>query len=296
MNKMNKTNKMNKRSTKPVKKNKEDDHCQLTKIVDNFEEIIKSDNFTHQAKNDPKLQEKMQSLTAMLREWSKACGITEYTPIDSGYTGDEVLEKYRNDVGKSWGNKSEKKNAVPKITKEEIDSSHSSYMARKRALEDKRERDRIAIGCEPRQLITDEITGQKIYVNTKERKRIVESGSSEEDDDDIIDNILKKEPRDAQKMGQLLYNPYTSNKNLKEKPSKRKHKKVIVYESSESSGDSESEEESKPYNIQHNRKIESRRTITRGRIKEFGNSISLQGLDDIHQFHMDVLDGPSDVD
>lgn len=288
---------MNKRS---MKKSKEDEHSQLTKIVDNFEEIVRSDDFTQQAKNNPELQEKMQSLTAMLKEWSKACGITEYTPIDSGYTGDEVLEKYRNNVGRSWGNKTERKNAVPKITTEEITASHSSYMARKRALEDKREKDRIAIGYEPRKLVTDEITGQKIYMSTKENKsRELEYASSENEDDDIIDNILKKESknRSTDKVGHLTYDPRSHIKETK--IPKKRRKKVIVYETPSSSSCSESEEEiqTPPLRRRGNRKTQlsgSRHISNRERIKEYGNSVSLRGLDDVHQFHMNVLDGSSD--
>ena len=142
----------------------------LAEMVNNFTDIINSDTCSEQYKSDPKFKKKIEDLMSIFNTWSRAAGVTEYSSTDGGYNGDEFLEKYKNDIRRSWKGKSEKKNAIKKITKEEISDGHQSYLAKKMALTNKR---------------------NEFILSLENKANSDDCASSEEEDDIIINRLLR---------------------------------------------------------------------------------------------------------
>ena len=64
----------------------------------------------------------------------KNIGVTEYSSVDRGYSGDELLEKYKYNIQKSWKGKKEKESSIKKISKSEIDDGANVYLENKLTL------------------------------------------------------------------------------------------------------------------------------------------------------------------
>ena len=59
----------------------------------------------------------VKKLMYILEQVFKSAGITEYSAVDRGYSGDELLEKWKDNVQKSWKGKKEKESSIKKISK-----------------------------------------------------------------------------------------------------------------------------------------------------------------------------------
>ena len=158
---------------------------ELIEIVNDFTDIVSSNKFKNNYENNDEFRNQIFNLTTMFNQFSKDLGITEYTVSDSGYSGDQVLEKYKQSIKNSWKGKREKKNNIKKITHEEILDATGSYLDRRNALLKKREIKRIEDGKEPRKLEGDVVSVYKYDKNQEE-----EYSSSDDDEDDIINEIL----------------------------------------------------------------------------------------------------------
>ncbi len=75
---------------------------------------------------------------ATMRDLSNALGLTEFTYVDNGYSGEQILEKYKIKTSQGWNSRSAEKNHTPEITAAEITSQYQSYYSRKNNLEDER--------------------------------------------------------------------------------------------------------------------------------------------------------------
>ena len=71
-------------------------------IIDDFQELTLNENFRDKLKNNSSINNKMINLAKKIL---KAAGTTEYTTIDGGYTGDELLEKHKIDRAGKWNGK-----------------------------------------------------------------------------------------------------------------------------------------------------------------------------------------------
>ena len=81
---------------------------ELNEIVQNFTEIAERKDFVEMCKNNKLLKKDTKKLMFILEQLFKNIGVTEYSSVDRGYSGDELLEKYKHNVQKSWKGKKEK--------------------------------------------------------------------------------------------------------------------------------------------------------------------------------------------
>jgi len=164
---------------------------QLMGIVTDFADIALTNDFKNNYKDNEKFRETVNGIMGLFNQFSKDLGITEFTRLDGGYTGDQVIERYNQSITSSWKGKKEKKNAIKKITSDEIASGTTKYMEGRNNLLKKRESKRIEQGQIPRRLedqSEDNILGTSVYKYDKNQTE--DSSSSDDNDDDIIDSVL----------------------------------------------------------------------------------------------------------
>lgn len=177
---------------------------ELMGVVHEFADIATTKEFEDNYKHDEKFRKQIMNLTGIFNQFSKNLGVTEYTTSDRGYTGDQVLEKHKQGIAKSWKGKKAKRNAVKQITHDEIMNATNSYLERRNNLLKKREAQRIESGEAPRKL--EGMVGKdskKLHMSGKHITKIEnipiykydenqeeESSSSDEDEDDITNNIF----------------------------------------------------------------------------------------------------------
>lgn len=280
----------------------EDKH-ELIEIVSDLTEIASKRNFRKTCKVNPELTERIKSLMYIFDQVLKSTGTTEYSTIDRGYTGDQIGEKYKNSVVSSWKNKTEKKNTVKKITHDEIMDATNTYLHRRLEFQNKREKKRIESGKVPRKLehvtgTTDEsgkVNKRGVAVYAYEERQEEEFASSEDDDENVI-NYLFENPakkRVRKKTPELTFfrksrtnaEPSISfrvDPNMK----RLKTKKPVI----------------KTRRRRHTRSVPlSPRVDTPDESTSSGSDINLpekkskmyalEKLDDVHNFHMSILDG-----
>ena len=237
---------------------------ELIEIVNEFADIAKSDKFEDTFKHDENFRKQIMNITTIFGQFSKNLGVTEYTTADSGYTGDQVLEKYKQSVGSSWKGRKEKSNKIKKITHDEIMNATDLYLQRRNNLLKKREVQRVESGESPRKLEGfKENNKEKLHISGKQITKIEKipiykydniqqeySSSSDDDDDDIINNILGIESHASTiTPTNLLTSSPKPQSGLrldaelsKKRRKRRKHRKrEKSYSSSDSSNDSEPE-------------------------------------------------------
>ena len=125
---------------------------ELNEIVQNFTEIAERKDFVDMCKNNKLLKKDTKKLMFILEQLFKNIGVTEYSSVDRGYSGDELLEKYKYNVQKSWKGKKEKESSIKKISKSEIDDGANVYLENKLTLTKQREDNRVKMGFKPRTL------------------------------------------------------------------------------------------------------------------------------------------------
>lgn len=172
---------------KKIENTENDNIHEMVEMVDDFAQIISADDFVKGYQSSTGLQEKMKGLMFIFDNLCKAAGVTEYSAIDGGYRGDEILNNYKQKITASWGDKQEKDSKTKTITQDEMASGAQGFEAKRRILSEKRERNRLLLGQQPRKLITRD--GQTEYVK---HNAAIEYGSSDDGDDDIIDQILDR--------------------------------------------------------------------------------------------------------
>jgi len=193
--------------------NKSIEKNELMEIVNDFSEIAVSNKFQNSYKDSKIFRKQVNNLMTLFNQFSKNLGVTEYSTIDQGYSGDQFLEKYKDDISNSWRGKKEKKNSIKKITQEEIIDSVDTYLERRNKLSRQREMHRIEEGQIPRKIEghgKDNTLGISVYKYDEDQN--YSSSSSENEDDVIIDNLLgipnKKKKSTKKKIRKL-----TSEKN-----------------------------------------------------------------------------------
>ncbi len=171
-------------------------------IIKDFCELTLNENFRDKMKHNSKINTEMLNLA---NEIFRAVGVTEYTAVDGGYTGDEILEKHKFSKARAWNCKKAKPGHTKEITSDEIMSSADRYLARRLNFEKKREKKLIEEGHQPRKLITDESTGMQVYASHAQ-KILAESDSDAEpeynssdyesdegDDDEFMEKLIRKQ-------------------------------------------------------------------------------------------------------
>ena len=162
---------------------------ELNEIVQNFTEIAKRKDFADKCKANKTLKSDTKKLMYILEQVFKSAGITEYSAIDRGYSGDELLEKYKDNVQKSWKGKKEKESTIKKISKSEIDDGTNNYLEKRLIFTKKREDKRQELGLKPRTLeLEKENSNIHVYAYNENQKE--EESSSDISDDELTNIIL----------------------------------------------------------------------------------------------------------
>ena len=162
---------------------------ELNEIVQNFTEIAKRKDFIDKCKNNNSLKSDTKKLMFILEQVFKSAGITEYSAVDRGYSGDELLEKYKDNIQKSWKGKKEKENVIKKISKSEIDNGTNNYLEQRLIFTKKREDKRQELGFKPRTLELEK-ENSNIHVYKYNENQKDEGYSSDISDDELTDLIL----------------------------------------------------------------------------------------------------------
>lgn len=163
-----------------------DESSEVVKVVDEFTNMVKRDKFKEQCLQDRNLMKNAKGLMNILEQIFRSVGVTEYTNIDGGYTGDQILERYKRKQTQSWNNKTDKSRYLKSITKDEVEDRSKDFLQRRAEFERKREMRRIESGKTPRTLEMDPDSGYPVYIGDADD----EDGSSEDDSDAIVDEIL----------------------------------------------------------------------------------------------------------
>jgi hypothetical protein len=159
------------------------DNSDTLEIIDDFQEFTMSEDFREKIKKNKTLENKMLNLA---RQLLRATGTTEFSTTDNGYTGDEVIEQYKNNSVSVWKDEVAKKNHTKEITNDEISVKTDSYLARRMRYDKAREERMIESGRAPRKMIVDENTGISVFVNNQQQTLGGESSNDDEESDDEI--------------------------------------------------------------------------------------------------------------
>ena len=162
---------------------------ELNEIVQNFTEIAERKDFTEMCKNNKLLKKDTKKLMFILEQLFKNIGVTEYSSVDRGYSGDELLEKYKYNIQKSWKGKKEKESSIKKISKSEINDGANVYLEKRLTLTKEREDNRIEMGFKPRTLEVEK-ENSNIHIYKYNENQDEESSSSDLSDDELTDLIL----------------------------------------------------------------------------------------------------------
>lgn len=271
---------------------------ELVEIITDFTEIASKRNFKKACKVYPELTERIKGLMYIFDQVLKSTGTTEYTTIDRGYTGDQITEKYKNSVVSSWKNKTEKKNAVRKITHDEIMDGTNTYLQRRMDFQNRREKRRIDSGKAPRKLeyVTGTINNDGkvskpgVAVFKYDKKQQEEFSSSSDDDETVINNLLDEpvKKRVIRKTSKHL-EQRRRRKRLEAKASRSTSersdtKKKIIFKS-ETNRPMDDADDATSRNNEYLPVVPAACKQTKQKLAE---------LDNIHNFQMSVLDSSSD--
>lgn len=158
-----------------------DSDDEALEIINEMRELTTGDAFKEKMKMNPQLSSVMID---MAEEILRAAGTTEYSVTDHGYTGDQVLEKYRNTSSRAWNNKTAKKNHTKQITSEDIHSKASVYEKKKKEYKLRRSRMK-ALESDSNKELTTECEKQKTKIYSH-------NTNDEEDEEDSDDEIFLK--------------------------------------------------------------------------------------------------------
>ena len=160
---------------------------ELNEIVQNFTEIAERKDFVDMCKNNKLLKKDTKKLMFILEQLFKNIGVTEYSSVDRGYSGDELLEKYKYNIEKSWKGKKEKESSIKKISKSEIDDGANVYLENKSILTKKREDNRMKMKFIPRTL---EVEKENSNIHIYDENQEEESSSSDLSDNELTELLL----------------------------------------------------------------------------------------------------------
>lgn len=145
-----------------------------------------------------KMRDKMDKAFQLFTRLTSGLGQTEYD-TDGGYSGDQVLEKYRHAVSESWQGREEEKDSVKAITAGEIERGHEDMEDRRAKLQSRRSL-AIAAAEQIKQLVIEQA------------KRDGDDITADHDPDDVVDRALRGKPlKGRPTVVQASYTPLFAN-------------------------------------------------------------------------------------
>ncbi len=228
---------------------------QMKRMAEHIRKLRKEGEFDKSQFYEGKFAGFMNDFNTLLKEFNRSSDEVEVL------SGDRMLEKYKASVAKSWKHKPEKEGNVKPVTTEEVMKKMSSYEQRREELAAKRQvqlaikgAERLAIEAKPK---------TKAPRDSDDESEEEQGESSSEEDEEIIERVVvKNDPNPGKGESKAIREKFEAAKKAREEQMR----------AAAAARPKPSTKTTKP-------KIED---------------MDLKDLDDVNQYHNDLLNSDSD--